>query len=211
MNQRIWSCHLRQDRPILRGIVRSLRSSVLVVALLVSSATPLWAGVPIYHGQLAVGAARTTIDDASGNVVMTVRNFLFRPDLGSNGMFPAEEQVTIGLGIDSLLLPAGSLVPNKKGTKFTYRSPGGRDRDITFFRMSLTPAGDWKVKFKVVGMSLSQLTIVSPSCESLAVIVGDDDAFSGVTLARKTNLFGEFIGKRVKLQGACEPEDWPWD
>jgi len=211
MNQRFSSCHRRRDHPILRDIVPSVRWSLLVVALLVSSVKPLWAGVPIFHGQLAIGAARTTIDDASGNVVMTVRNFLFRPDLSSNGMFPAEEPITIGLGIDSLVLPAGALVPNKKGTKFTYRSPGGRERDIVFFRMSLTPSGDWKVKFKVIGMSLSQLTIVSPMCESLAVIVGDDDAFSGVTLARKTNLFGEFVGKRVKLQGACTPEDWPWD
>jgi len=196
---------------MLCGIVRSLRWSLFVVALLVSSATSLWAGVPIYHGQLAVGAARTTIDDGSGEIVMTVRNFLFRPDLGSNGMSPATEPLTIGLGLDSLILPAGSLVPNKKGTRFTHRSPGGRDRDIVFFRMALTKSGAWKIRFKIIGISLSQLTIVSPACESLAVIIGDDDAFSGVTLARKTNVFGEFVGKRVKLQGACVPEDWPWD
>ena len=46
-----------------------------------------------------------------------------------------------------------------------------------------------------------------PVCNPMAVIVGDDDGFSGVEFDRP----GGFSSSRVKIDGTCTPAGgWPW-
>jgi hypothetical protein len=190
------------------GPVSYLCRFTLVVALLVW-ATPLLAGPPVYHGILGVRPAGGGIDRDTGVIGLNVAKWNFRLDPGSDGLFPADEPVVIALGeTEQFLLPAGSLVPNAKGTRFTYRNPDRKvARGIRLFQVWQLKDGTWNVKFKIAGLQASRLTFEFPVCESMAVIIGDDDGFTGVELTRP----GGLSGKRVKLRGACDDvEGWPW-
>jgi len=185
-----------------------LRAFALAVALL-ACATPLRAAPPVYHGILGVRPAGGGIDQATGVIGLNVGRWSLRLDPSSDGLFPADEPVVIALGdTEQFLLPAGALEPNRKGNRFTYRNPDKKlERGIRFFRVGQAKDGTWTVKFKVVGMQASRLTFEFPVCEKMAVIVGDDDGFTGVELTRP----GGLAGKRVKLKGACDDiEGWPW-
>jgi hypothetical protein len=58
-----------------------------------------------------------------------------------------------------------------------------------------------------VGIDLSELMLSLPVCNPMAVIVGDDDGFSGVEFDRP----GGFSSSRVKIDGTCTPAGgWPW-
>jgi len=176
---------------------------------LVLCATPLLAAPPVYHGVLGIRPAGGSIDQDSGVIGLNVGKWNFRLDPSSDGLFPADEPVLIALGdTEQFLLPAGSLVPNARATRFTYRNPGKKiARGIRLFRVWQAKDGTWNVKFKVAGIQASRLTFEYPVCEKMAVIIGDDDGFTGVELTRP----GGLAGKRVKLRGACDDiEGWPW-
>jgi hypothetical protein len=194
---------------MLRIEMRTLRTAITAAAL-VLAATPLWAAPPIYHGALNIRPASGPIDAETGVMGLTVKRWTFRLDPGSDGVFPAEEQVLIALGdIEQYVLPAGFLEPNAKGNRFTYENPLGDNlrRGIKWFRAARAKDETWKVAFKLVGVAASRLTFEFPVCEKMAVIIGDDDGFSGVELTRP----GGLSGSRVKLKGACDDvDDWPW-
>lgn len=189
--------------------MRSLRRVVLAGLALLLSAWSVHAGPPIYHGVLGIRPAGGGIDSLSGKISLNVKNWTFRLDPGSDGLFPSNEPIVFALGdTEQWLLPAGALVPNRKGNRFTYVNPNKKlDRGIRLFRVVLAKDGSWRVKFKVVGVEVPRLTVQSPICEPLAVIIGDDDGFSGVRLTRPDGP----NGKRVKLQAACDDlQEWPW-
>jgi hypothetical protein len=63
------------------------------------------------------------------------------------------------------------------------------------------------VAFTLVGIDLSTLVLSYPFCSPMAILVGDDDGFSGVQFDRP----GGFNGSRVKIDGTCNPgSGWPW-
>src|SRR5262249_715688 len=146
----------------------------------------------------------------SGDATMKVNRWVFRlgPSVSgepSNGIDPANELVQISLGEETFLVPAGSFRASSNGKRFAYRSKGttrgGRTR-----RISRPPDGAYPVRFTLMGVDLSQLTLEFPICRPFAVIVGDDDGFTGLDLTRHG-----FNSKRFEVKGFCDVGgDWPW-
>jgi hypothetical protein len=61
--------------------------------------------------------------------------------------------------------------------------------------------------FSLVNIDLSFMVDQYPLCTPMAIIVGDDDGFSGIELDRP----GGFTRSRVRVDGACiNVADWPW-
>lgn len=135
---------------------------------------------------------------------------------GSNGIFPAE-RVDIAVGTsshNSFFLPPGSLISQHRGKVFTYRAPRGTVRGIRTLRITRVGAADqdgifrnYRLNFTLTGVLLPDLLIkTQPDCMPFAVIVGDDDGFSGVQLAEP-----HLSGRRFTIKSSCIPGgDWPW-
>ena len=84
---------------------------------------------------------------------------------------------------ERLVIPVGEVKASRSGKKFTYRNPTV-PRGIRMFQMRRLKDDSngiqrYRVRFSLVGIDLSGLLIEFPLCKSLAVIVGDDDGFSG--------------------------------
>jgi hypothetical protein len=177
------------------------------LVLLAATASTTFAQDLSYHGYLTIRRAGGTIDPTTGISTLNVRRWSFLLTPNSNGIQPDQEPVKVTMGVaDTFVLPAGSLKASKNGRKFSYK-----DKSITRgIRMIRIWRGKdpnlWQVRFQVVGLDLSQLTINFPDCLAMAVIVGDDDGFSGVEFDR----VGGFSGKGVRVTGFCAAEDWPW-
>jgi hypothetical protein len=175
--------------------------TVTVFAASVASADP------VYHGYLTIRRAGGKIDPETGISSINIRRWSFLLTPNSNGMQPDVEPLIVAVGeTERLVLPAGSLKASKNGRKFTFS-----DKAITrgIRSMRLWRGKDpslWQVRLQVVGIDLSALTINFPDCLPMAVIVGDDDGFSGVEFSR----VGGFTGKGVRIVGFCPVEDWPW-
>jgi hypothetical protein len=177
------------------------------LALVLATASVTRAQDLSYHGYLTIRRAGGTIDPSTGVSTLNVRRWSFLLTPNSNGIRPDLEPVKVTMGLaENFVLPAGSLAASKNGRKFTYK-----DKSITRgIRMIRFWRGKdptlWQVRFQVVGLDLSALTINYPDCLAMAVIVGDDDGFSGVEFDR----VGGFDGKGLKIVGFCAAEDWPW-
>jgi len=52
---------------------------------------------------------------------------------------------------------------------------------------------------------MSQLPLRNPVCQPLAVIVGDDDGFTGADLMTRPA-----ISRHVAVPRACSVNTWPW-
>lgn len=162
---------------------------------------------PVYHGLLTIRPAKGRIDPVSGEASLVVRRWDFLADPGSNGMNPATELVQIALGeLDRFTIPVGAVKASANGRVFTFGDKS-ITRGVRKLRLQLTKTGVWRVRFQVVGVELSRLTLEYPFCHPLAIIVGDDDGFSGIELDRP----GGFKGKRVRVTGFCtDLAEWPW-
>src|SRR5262249_40295376 len=109
-------------------------------------------------------------------------------------------------GEDSFRLEPGSLVALHRGRVFAYRAPKTVHRGVRRLRIWPQPDGTYRLRFTLIGADLSRLNIRDPVCVPLAVIVGDDDRFSGVTVPSPT-----FHSPRIAIPGACDAGgDWPW-
>jgi hypothetical protein len=165
-------------------------------------------GQTLTHGQLSVArAARGTIDLDSGNASFKVKNWGLILANESNGVNPASEPFTIGIAEDRILLPAGQLKASKNGKRFSYRDKTV-DRGIQELKLVMTPGGPIKVSFKVVGIDMSGLLIGDPPlCLPFAIIIGDDDGFSGVSFDRPK----PYPSRLLTIPGSCKDEtSWPW-
>ena len=201
-------------RAVLLVVVGALCLSGRAAAQISSTATP------VYHGDLKVSSTPGTIDPLTGSAILRVRNWRFAPVVpGSNGLFPAQEPIVVALAANNFLLPAGVVKEKRPGKLFVYKAqlkpgqPGFRS-----FRMVAHPSAarctpipqsdcTYSVSFTLVGLELSGLLMKSPDCQPMAVIVGDDDAFSGVNLERR--IFSN--SRRFKVASSCNVgNDWPW-
>lgn len=162
---------------------------------------------PVYHGLLTIRPAKGRIDPVSGESSLTVRRWDFLIDPASDGMDPATQSVQIAIGeTDRFTIPVGAIKVSKNGRVYAFRDKSVR-RGVRSLRLQQTKSGIWRVRFQVVGVELSRLTLEYPFCQPLALIVGDDDGFSGIELDRP----GGFSGKRVRVNGFCtDLADWPW-
>jgi hypothetical protein len=184
------------------------RSFLVLAALLLGAASAAAQFTPpVYHGLLTIRPAGGRIDPVSGEASLTVKRWDFLADPGSNGMDPSAELVQIALGeLDRFTIPVGAVKASANGRVFTYRDKSIK-RGVRKLRLQRTKRGIWRVRFQVVGVELSRLTLEYPFCHPLAIIVGDDDGFSGIELDRP----GGFKGKRVRVTGFCtDLADWPW-
>ncbi len=184
--------------------------AALAVALVLAAAAPaaraqVSTATPIHHGRLLIRGAAGRIDDSTGIGTLRVRRWLLTLAAGSNGIFPGQEPVVVALGEESYLLPAGSLVPSRNGKVFHYRAPADAGpRAIRSFRIAQRAGGSYRVSFSLIGLDLSRLVLETPVCMPLAVIVGDDDGFTGADLARP------HFHARVTVPRACNVNSWPW-
>ena len=192
-----------------------------LVAVPVGAQTPPPGGSPVFHGVLEVLPAPGTIDRATGAAVLRLRRWRLQlvPTQdgvpGSNGIFPDRERVLITIGAggqNDLYLPPGSLVAHRRGKVFTYRAPRGTLRGIRTIRITqvqkdpTTGLGSvYRVNATLVGVILTDLLYrTRPDCISLAIIVGDDDGFSGVQFV-EPNL----NGRQIAIARSCT-SPWPW-
>jgi hypothetical protein len=166
------SCEARRAVRMVTSRMTSLRLLALTGFALLLAASPLRAEPPIYHGVLEIRPAGGGIDPSSGEIGLNVKSWTFRLDPGSDGLYPATEPVVFALGdTEQFLLPAGALVPNRKGNRFSYTNPNKKlARGIKMFRVVLGKDGLWRVKFKVAGVQAARLTFEFPVCEKMAVI-----------------------------------------
>jgi hypothetical protein len=193
--------------------VMSVRAAALALAVVFTGAPMDVLGAPLFHGALRIRPAPGSINRESGIGSLRVRNWELVEISDSNGIFPDREPVIIAIGdTERLVVPAGEVKASANGKRFTYRNPG-IDRGIRFFQMQRMPSPSgstntrYRVRFTVVGIDLSALTIEYPVCKSLAVIVGDDDGFSGVLLTRPGP---NFCCSRVRVVSDCQATAWPW-
>jgi hypothetical protein len=183
---------------MLRVVAALLLGAVLVV--------PAHA-VQIIAGQLrVVRAGRGQINLDSGQASFRVVGWEIIPATGSNGIDPGTEPVTIAIGDqERFLIPAGQMKVLRKGKRFLYKAK--TDRGVQLLKLTRTPVGTLKMTLKMSGVDLSPLVIADPPiCLSMAVIIGDEDGFSGVSFDRPK----PFPSRLLTLPGFCTPPDWPW-
>ena len=166
------------------------------------------AAAPVFHGALVVRPASGPIG-ADGTASLTVHSWALR--LGratdgrpSNGIDPAGEPIIIAIGEQTFLIPAASLRASRTGTRFAYSNRESHAVRTLHMRRELD--GSYAIRFSLTGIDLSALTLESPICRPLAVIIGDDDGFTGVELVLPTR-----HSRRFRLRGPCDvSNDWPW-
>ena len=179
----------------------------LVVAFALAAPSPARAQSSLKHGQLSVArAARGTIDLDSGNASFKVKNWGLVLASDSDGVNPADEPFTIAIGEERILLPAGELRASKNGKRFRYASRD--DRGFQQVKLVRMPDGIIRVSFKLAGVNLSGLIIGDPPlCLPFAVIIGDDDGFSGVSFDRPK----PYPSRLLTIPGSCkDTAEWPW-
>ncbi|HJQ84728.1 MAG TPA: hypothetical protein VKA21_11655 [Candidatus Binatia bacterium] len=191
-----------------RSPVRAFLAFIAVVVL----AAPLGAQEepPVYHGVLEVLPAAGTIDRLTGAAVLKVRRWRLRLRDTSNGIAPDAERLLIAVGqggANDLFLPPGTLVAHRRGRVFRYRAPRGSvTRGISAIKI-VQRSGEYRLSFTLVGVELSPLLFDKPLCMPIAVIVGDDDGFSGIEFNSPS-----FTSRRISVPRSCkiDPDDWPW-
>jgi len=170
---------------------------------------------PIYHGVLGFLPAKGKIDRTTGIASLKVNHARFLLSPLSDGIFPDREPILIALGPNNTFgLDAGMLKSSHKGKVQTYRAPKGTTSGIITFRMKQIagpgPAGAsrgaYAVNFALKGLNVALLNVQDPLCLPMAVIVGDDDGFSGVQLTSPS-----FQSKTLSVPRDCNAgNDWPW-
>jgi hypothetical protein len=189
-------------------MLRPIAALVVLMAL----CAPAFAQLPQdyrYHGKLRIDRpGRGQIDLNTGEAGFKVKRWVFLPSADSDGINPGTEQVTIGIADEKFVLPVGSVKVSKNGKKFSYHAK--TTRGVQNFRMVFdSSTGDYKVKLlQVAGVDLSTLVISDPPiCLGFAIIIGNDDGFSGVDFDRPK----PFPSKLLTLPGFCDATtDWPW-
>ena len=192
----------------------TMRFAALFLLVAAVSGAPAAAQLrPVFHGVLSVKGGAGRLDQRAGIGSLQVKNWVFNLSRDSDGIAPATEPIVIGIGEnDQLVIPAGQVKASRNGKRFAYRNPGTPRGVRSFMMRRLKDEADgtmrYAVALSVVGADLSALVTNSPSCVPLAVIVGDDDGFSGVDIERPRILAG---GSRLRVLGACtDVGDWPW-
>ena len=198
---------MKARAPIFPSMSVTARVALLTI-LCAEIASAASAQTPVFHGILRVKPAVAKLDTSTGTATLKVRNWglLINPQ-ESNGIFPDREAVLIAIGdADRFLLPGGALKPNRRGNVWRYASPGPVERGIKMLDIKLMPDGSYRVRFTLTGVDFSRsLFELEGVCMSVAVIVGDDDGFTGISVTRKNERT-----RTVRIPDDCTPKSWPW-
>jgi hypothetical protein len=184
-----------------------IRTALLALALAGGTASTAWAQETINNGQLRVTrAAKGKIDLDTGQASFKIRGWEVLLDDDTDGVDPANEPLTIGLSEERFLIPAGKLQASRNGRRYRYKA--NVDRGVQSLTLVMTPGGPIRVTMKLAGVDLSSLLIADPPlCLPFAVIIGNDDGFSGVSFDRPK----PFPSKLLTIPGFCvDVADWPW-
>ena len=179
----------------------------LVLATLLGLVFAGAAEAQLHHGQLRVNhAGRGQIDLSTGTASFKLTALDLLPSDQSDGIDPAHETVTIGISEERFLIPAGQLKVSHGGKRFHYQAK--TDRGVQLLDMRKRPDGSYRVSLKLAGVDLSRLvTVTPPLCLPFAVIIGNDDGFSGVSF----DLPKPFPSRRLSIPGFCtDAAEWPW-
>lgn len=192
--------------------MRLLALVASLAALLALPATTRAQAAPVYHGVLGVRPTTGAFDKNVGIASLRVRSWILGLAANSNGIAPDKEAIIIAVGdTEKLVVPAGQVKASKNGKTFVYRNPKVT-RGVRLLKIRrLKDDGDgtprYSFTFSLVNIDLSFMVDQYPLCTPMAIIVGDDDGFSGVELDRP----GGFARSRVRVDGACiNVADWPW-
>ena len=180
---------------------------VLTLAAATARAQISTTATPVYHGTLRIlRPAVGTFNTSTGIGTLRVRGWQLELNQGSNGIFPDQEPIVVALGDESFRLDAGSLKRSRNGKVFRYRAPPeAGQRGIRSFRIARRASGIYLVSFTLIGVDLSQLVLANPVCRPLAVIVGDDDGFTGADLMTRPA-----FSRHLTVPRACPENTWPW-
>jgi len=192
--------------------MRLLAPVASLVALLAIPATTRAQAAPVHHGVLTVRPAGGAFDKTVGIASLRVQGWVLTLARDSNGIAPDTEPIIIAIGeTEKLVVPAGQVKATKNRKSFLYHNPKV-DRGVKLLRIRrLKNDGDgtprFRFTFTLTSIDLSFMVDQYPLCSPMAVIVGDDDGFSGVDLDRP----GGFTRSRIRVEGACtNVADWPW-
>jgi hypothetical protein len=195
--------------------MRTLAVLASFAALLAFPVVTRAQGAPVYHGNLKVlpanGLFQKSTMDTSGIATLRVRNWVLNLAMGSNGIAPDKEPILIAVGdTEKLVIPAGQVKASKNGKRFVYRNPS-TTRGVQMLQIRrLKDDGDGTPRYRLtftVKIDLSFILSEYPLCSPMAVIIGDDDGFSGVELDRPAG----FSSTRVRVDGPCSNvANWPW-
>ena len=170
---------------------------------------------PIYHGVLGFLPAKGKIDPKTGIASLKVNHARLLLSPTSDGIFPDREPVLVALGQNNFSLDAGMLKASHNGKVLTYRAPRNTMSGILSFRIwqiagpgaAGASRGAYALRFTLKGLNLALLNTEYPLCLPMAVIVGDDDGFSGVTLMRPNG----FHSPNFTIPRDCDATGgWPW-
>jgi hypothetical protein len=179
-------------------------------ALVVLIAAAASAG-SVYHGDLFVKPAAGTIDPMTGNATLKLRNWDLVPAFNSQGIWPDRESIVIAIGdsgTNEFRIPAGQVRATHRGRLYVYRARGSKVRGIATLQMKRL--GDrFHVSMSLRGVDLSRVANVSSDCLSMAIVIGEDDGFTGIQLLRPG--LDLLRSHRVRVVGHCTPvSSWPW-
>jgi hypothetical protein len=184
----------------------TLAGTLLVAAVVHGGPVPT--ADPKFHGDFAMRPAGGSINRRNGNATLKIRNWTFEPAAASDGIYPDQEPIIVAVGEDTFRLEAGKLRANRKGTAFVYRASAKETpRGVRLLRLGRLSDGSWTVRLVVGGVDLSRLNLEDPICRPMAVIVGDDDGFGGITLTSPS-----FTSRRVVIPlPPCDVSgEWVW-
>jgi hypothetical protein len=184
-----------------------LAGIVTVLALPVVAAAQVSTGAanPVYHGGLEIRPAHGIINQTTGAASFAAGPWTLSPVNESNGVFPAQEAIVIALGEENFRLEPGMVKASRNGRRFSYRAPKGLTRGVRWLRIRLQRDGSYAFRFALRNVDLSRMRISDPVCVPMALIVGDDDGFTGVDLTSSG------FTRRLTVRGACDIGDqWPW-
>ena len=180
---------------------------VLTLAAATARAQISTTATPVYHGTLRIlRPAVGTFDTATGIGTLRVRRWRLGLREDSNGIFPDQEPVVVALGEESFRLEAGSLTRSRNGKVFRYQAPhDAGPRGIRSIRIAQRARDSYLISLTLIGIDMSQLLLRNPVCQPLAVIVGDDDGFTGADLMTRPA-----FSRHVAVPRACSVNTWPW-
>jgi hypothetical protein len=163
---------------------------------------------PIYHGVLQLPVAGRGVRDLEthmGRLQVQHWDFFVSPD--SNGIFPDQEPVYVAVDRQTFEVPPGQIRKRRRGRLFIYRARRPLPEfGLRYFRLAERQPGIWAVAFRVRGLDVTPLSGDVDACLAAAVIIGDDDAFSGIKLRERG-----LDAKTFVVPLPCDPNgSWPW-
>jgi hypothetical protein len=169
---------------------------------------------PIYHGVLGFLPAKGKIDRPTGVGSLKIGHARLLLSPTSDGVFPDREPILVALGDNVFTLPTGMLKASPSGKVLSYRAPQNDPGGILAFRIwqiagpgaAGASRGAYGIRFTLRGLNIPRLDVQDPLCLPMAIIVGDDDGFSGVVLTSPS-----FQSRNFSIPRDCDAGNtWKW-